>query len=301
MSGGRKQTWGEWAFGSSPAECDEDHEDMGEEQIDESAVAEAIAAEANDKDPFNYYHFRCLMPLEPEEFFRGMRYNSTRVYKEEAAHMETISYQVLDKTSSERVVHIKPIKKCPYWLQKVLPELNFEMVSRLGFPAYKTTVRGIRPEIPDAYYMETVLAPAGVEPTFEMAMPGSDGKRVKYPLQVFDIDITKDYWKDGKVVAEKDPSQTAFGHMPVLTDGWESRDAKMCVHKLIRMVRPGGILKPARSTVERLLVEGIGKELADNVGRKVLHSIPEWYHLTLGEIMAERPDSDMGSASPGSP
>jgi len=51
------------------------------------------------------------MPLQPEEFFRGMRFNSTRVYKEEAEHMETISYNVLDETRSERVVHIKPIKK----------------------------------------------------------------------------------------------------------------------------------------------------------------------------------------------
>jgi len=32
--------------------------------------------------------------------------------------------------------------------------------------------------------METILAPAGEEPMFEMAMPGEDGKRVKHPLQV---------------------------------------------------------------------------------------------------------------------
>merc|ERR1711935_620394 len=101
-----------------------------------------------------------------------MRYNSTRVYKQEAAHMETISYSILDEMSSERVVHIKPIKKCPYWLQKILPELNFEMISRVGYPSYQTTVVGLRPAMADAFYMETVLAPAGEEPKFNIAMPG---------------------------------------------------------------------------------------------------------------------------------
>lgn len=97
------------------------------------------------------------------------------------------------------------------------------------------------------------------------------------------------FCQDGKVVPAEDPSQTSFGHVPLLTEGWKSR-AQMCVHKLVRIVRPGGMLKPARSTVERLLVEGIGKELADNVGRRVLHSIPEWYPLSLADIIAERTD-----------
>jgi len=282
----KSRSWSQWAFGS-PQDTDSTDapEGMTEKQIDESD----IVAEDGDKDPFNYYHFRCLMPLEPEEFFRGMRFNSSRIYKQEAEHMETISYKVLDEMSSERVVHIKPVKKCPYWLQKILPDLSFEMISRLGFPAYRTTVRGLRPEINDAFYMETLLIPAGEEPQFQVAMPGADGKRVKYPIQVIDIDIVKDHWKKGKVVPSEDPSQVQFGHVPLLTDGWRSR-AQMCVHKLVRIVRPGGMLKPARSTVESLLLSNIGKELADNVGRKVLHTIAEWYPLTLAQIMSERTD-----------
>jgi len=262
---------------------------MTEEQLDESEIA--AASHSEDKDPFNYYHFLCPMPLEPEEFFRGMRFNSTRVYKQEAEHMQTISYAVLDEMSSERVVHIKPAKKLPYWLQKVVPELNFEMTSRVGFPAYKTTVVGLRPSIEDAFYMETLLIPAGEEPRFEIGLPGSDGKRVKHEMKVIDVDIVADYWKNGVVVESEDPAQTAFGHVPLLTDGWKSR-AKMCVHKLVRIMRPNGLLKPARSTVERLLVEGIGKELADNVGRRVLHSLPEWHDLSLAEILAEREVGD---------
>ena len=97
---------------------------------------------------------------------------------------------------------------------------------------------------------------------------------------MIDIDICEDHWKDGVKIPEEDPAVTAFGHVSILNEGWKTR-AQMCVHKLIRIIRPGGLLKPTRGTVESLVIKGIGKELADNVGRKVLHSIPEWYHLSL--------------------
>lgn len=234
------------------------------------------------KDPFDYYHFRCMMPLEPEEYFRGMRYNSSRVYKEETEFMQTVSYKVTDATSSERVVRIYPLKKAPGWLHSILPDLQLEMVSRVGFPQYMTNVVGIRPEIPDAFSMETVLTKPGEEPVFETALPRAD---TKYPVKYIDVDIVADYWTEYK--EGEDPSKASFGGLPLLTEGWKE-GAKMCVHKLIRVIRPNGMLKPVRGTLEAKIISGIGKELADNVGRRVLHTIDEWRGLTIEEIVADK-------------